>query len=67
MKIVVFGAARRVGALIDGKVIDLNHGLARYLREKGDAKADEQAATRCPRGFYRLSSPAPPGWKKRAV
>ena len=48
MKIVVFGAARRVGALIDEKVIDLNHGLARSLREKGDAKADEQAATRLP-------------------
>ena len=48
MKIVVFGAARRVGALIDEKIIDLNHGLARSLREKGDAKADEQAATRLP-------------------
>ena len=48
MKIVVFGAARRVGALIDEKVIDLNHGLARFLREKGDAKADEQALTRLP-------------------
>jgi acylpyruvate hydrolase len=48
MKIVVFGAARRVGALIDEKVIDLNHGLARFLREKGDAKANEQALTRLP-------------------
>jgi len=48
MKIVVFGAARRVGAMVDEKIIDLNHGLARSLREKGDAKADEQAATRLP-------------------
>ena len=37
-----------MGALIDEKVIDLNHGLARFLREKGDAKADEQALTRLP-------------------
>ena len=48
MKIVVFGAARRVGALVGEKVIDLNHGLARSLREKGAVNADEQAALRLP-------------------
>ena len=66
MKIVVFGAARRVGALIDEKVIDLNHGLARSLREKGEAKRTSKPRLVCPRVFYRLSSPAPPDWKKRA-
>ena len=48
MKIVVFGPERRVGALVGEKVIDLNRGMARQLKERGESKADEQAATRLP-------------------
>ena len=49
MKIVVFGADRRVGALEGEKVIDLNHAFASYLREqRGDANAQEHAARRVP-------------------
>jgi 2-keto-4-pentenoate hydratase/2-oxohepta-3-ene-1,7-dioic acid hydratase in catechol pathway len=48
MKIVVFGPDRRVGALIGDRIIDLNRGMARQLRERGEAKADEHAATRVP-------------------
>jgi 2-keto-4-pentenoate hydratase/2-oxohepta-3-ene-1,7-dioic acid hydratase in catechol pathway len=48
MKIVVFGPEKRVGALVGETVIDLNRGLARYLRERGEANADHQAATRLP-------------------
>ena len=48
MKIVVFGPERRVGALVGEKVIDLNRGMARQLQERGEAKAEEQAATRLP-------------------
>ncbi len=48
MKIVVFGPERRVGALVDEKVIDLNRGMARQLHERGESKPDEQAATRMP-------------------
>jgi len=36
MKIVVFGPAKRTGALVDGNVIDLSHATAKYLREKGN-------------------------------
>jgi 2-keto-4-pentenoate hydratase/2-oxohepta-3-ene-1,7-dioic acid hydratase in catechol pathway len=46
MKIVVFGPARRVGALVGERVIDLNHGMARSLRERGGPNPEEQAATR---------------------
>ncbi|MGH7874408.1 MAG: fumarylacetoacetate hydrolase family protein [Candidatus Binatia bacterium] len=46
MKIVVFGPGTRVGALHDEKVIDLNRGLARLLREQGIANSEEEAATR---------------------
>ena len=48
MKIVLFGPERRVGALVGDRVIDLNLGLARYLSERGEAKAAEQAASRLP-------------------
>jgi 2-keto-4-pentenoate hydratase/2-oxohepta-3-ene-1,7-dioic acid hydratase in catechol pathway len=48
MKIVVFGPERRVGALIGERVLDLNHGAARQVRETGVANALEQAATRLP-------------------
>ena len=48
MKIVIFGPERRLGALIDDRVIDLNHGFARYLHERGDRSPNEQAAERLP-------------------
>ena len=35
MKIVVFGPERRVGALLNERVIDLNRGMARQVREGG--------------------------------
>jgi 2-keto-4-pentenoate hydratase/2-oxohepta-3-ene-1,7-dioic acid hydratase in catechol pathway len=46
MKIVVFGPERRVGALVEDRVIDLSRGLARLLRERG--QAEEQAPGRIP-------------------
>jgi acylpyruvate hydrolase len=48
MKIVVFGPERRVGALLNERVIDLNRGMARQVREGGEAKADEVAAAKLP-------------------
>ena len=44
MKIVVFGPAKRTGALVDGNVIDLSHATAKYLREKtNDSNPKEMA------------------------
>jgi acylpyruvate hydrolase len=48
MKIVVFGPQKRVGALVGETVIDLNRGLAHYLRERGEANPEQQAALRLP-------------------
>src|ERR1051325_8195249 len=48
MKIVVFGPARRVAALVGEKIIDLNAGLTRSLRDQGTASAADQAAIRLP-------------------
>jgi 2-keto-4-pentenoate hydratase/2-oxohepta-3-ene-1,7-dioic acid hydratase in catechol pathway len=48
MKIVIFGPERRVGALVDDRVIDLNLGFAAYLRARGDSNADAQAAEKLP-------------------
>ena len=48
MKIVVFGPERRVGALIGERVIDLNRGLARELRECGESNPEQLAATHLP-------------------
>jgi len=48
MKIVVFGQARRVGALVGEKIIDLNAGLGRSLRDQGAASSAEEAASRLP-------------------
>ena len=48
MNIVVFGPERRVGASVGERVIDLNRGMARQLRERGETKADELAAMRLP-------------------
>ena len=48
MKIVVFGPAQRVGALVGEKIIDLNAGLTRPLRDQGVASAADEAARRLP-------------------
>jgi acylpyruvate hydrolase len=48
MKIVVFGPERRVGALVGEKVLDLNRGMASHLQERGESKAEDQAAMRLP-------------------
>ena len=34
MKIVVFGAHQRTGALHDGSIVDLSYAYAKYLRER---------------------------------
>jgi acylpyruvate hydrolase len=48
MKIVVFGPERRVGALVGERIIDLNRAMRGYLQERGQAKADIEAAARLP-------------------
>ena len=48
MRFVVFGPEKRVGALLGERIIDLNRGMARYLRERGEANADQQASVRLP-------------------
>jgi acylpyruvate hydrolase len=48
MKIVIFGPERRLGALAGDCVIDLHHGFARYLQERGDRNPNELAAERMP-------------------
>ena len=48
MKFVVFGPEKRVGALVGETVIDLNHGLAQYLRNRGEANPEQEAAARLP-------------------
>jgi len=49
MKIVVFGPERRIGAWRGEKIIDLNRGLASYLREqRGDTNAQAHADERIP-------------------
>jgi 2-keto-4-pentenoate hydratase/2-oxohepta-3-ene-1,7-dioic acid hydratase in catechol pathway len=61
MKIVVFGPERRMGALLSDRVIDLNRGLARSLREQGNAKAEEEAAARLPSRLLALIEHGPTG------
>jgi acylpyruvate hydrolase len=48
MRFVVFGPEKRVGALVGERIIDLNRGMARCLRERGEANADQQASVRLP-------------------
>jgi 2-keto-4-pentenoate hydratase/2-oxohepta-3-ene-1,7-dioic acid hydratase in catechol pathway len=61
MKIVVFGPERRVGALVGERVIDLNYGLAKYLSERGELNAEEQAARRVPSRLLSLIERGPAG------
>jgi acylpyruvate hydrolase len=61
MKIVVFGPERRVAALVGERIIDLNHGMAKYLSERGEANAAEQAATRVPPRLLSLIERGPAG------
>jgi acylpyruvate hydrolase len=48
MKIVVFGPDKRVGALVGETVIDLNQGMAGYLRARGETNPEQRAAERLP-------------------
>ena len=70
MKIVVFGPERRAGALVGDRIIDLNHGMTRYLRERGEAKPEEEAATRLPSRLLSLiergAAGVEDGWLPRA-
>jgi len=59
MKIVVFGPERRVGALVGERVIDVNRGMARYLRERGESNSNEQAALRLPSRLLSLIERGP--------
>ena len=61
MKIVVFGPERRAGALVGERVIDLNRGLAKYLSERGETNAAEQAAMRVPPRLLSLIERGPAG------
>jgi 2-keto-4-pentenoate hydratase/2-oxohepta-3-ene-1,7-dioic acid hydratase in catechol pathway len=55
MKIVLFGAEKRIGAWQGDKVIDLNRAFASYLREqRGDANAQAHADERVPAGLENL-------------
>ena len=55
MKIVVYGADKRVGALRDGSVIDLSAAFAKYLHEaKGEVRATEIAAALVPSDLAQL-------------
>ena len=61
MKIVVFGPERRVGALIGERIIDLNRGTARHLQERGESRAEEQAALRLPPRLLAFIESGAPG------
>src|SRR5688572_17293132 len=61
MKIVVFGPDRRAGVVVGERVIDLNRGLAKYLSDRGEANAAEQAATRVPPRLLSLIERGPAG------
>jgi acylpyruvate hydrolase len=61
MKIVVFGPERRVGALVGERVIDLNRGMARQLEERGESRAEEQAAVRLPSRLLAFIESGAPG------
>ncbi|HEY6364859.1 MAG TPA: FAA hydrolase family protein, partial [Candidatus Binatia bacterium] len=49
MKIVLFGPEHRIGAWQNDKIIDLNRGLANYLRDqRGEANAQARADEKIP-------------------
>src|SRR5689334_25184877 len=48
MKIVVFGPEKRVGVLQDAQIVDLNHGMSEYLRQRGESNPEQKAAERVP-------------------
>jgi hypothetical protein len=53
MKIVVFGADRRTGALHDGNVFDLCSACAKYLRELEGEPVPGKWPRRCCRLIWR--------------
>jgi 2-keto-4-pentenoate hydratase/2-oxohepta-3-ene-1,7-dioic acid hydratase in catechol pathway len=55
MKIVIYGPARRTGALVDGTIVDLSYAAAKYLREKaGEPSPSEMAEAVVPSDLGRL-------------
>jgi hypothetical protein len=66
MKIVVFGPRKRTGALIEGRVIDLSHAYAKYLRERTSEPSPlEMADVVVPSDLARLIEGGPPRWRPR--
>ncbi|HEX2932775.1 MAG TPA: fumarylacetoacetate hydrolase family protein, partial [Candidatus Binatia bacterium] len=59
--IVVFGPERRAGALVGDRVVDLNRGMARYLRERGESNAENRADARLPARLLSLIERGPAG------
>src|SRR5579862_3415197 len=60
MKIVVYGPDQRTGALLNGKVVDLSHVFAKYLRErKSEYRAIELAEALVPSDLARLIETGP--------
>jgi 2-keto-4-pentenoate hydratase/2-oxohepta-3-ene-1,7-dioic acid hydratase in catechol pathway len=48
MRVVIFGAERRVGAWVEDQVVDLNSAYARHLQQQGRPFAEETAKVRLP-------------------
>ena len=48
MRIVVFGPDKRIGALQGNRIVDLNHGMTEYLRQRGESSPEQKAAERVP-------------------
>jgi len=48
MRIVVFGPDKRIGALQGNRIVDLNHGMSEYLRQRGESNPEQKAAERVP-------------------
>ena len=48
MRIVVFGPDKRIGALQGRQIVDLNHGMSEYLRQRGESNPEQKAAERVP-------------------
>jgi 2-keto-4-pentenoate hydratase/2-oxohepta-3-ene-1,7-dioic acid hydratase in catechol pathway len=60
MKIVLFGPAKRTGALRDGNIVDLSYACAKYLRERdGEPSPLEMAEALVPSDLARLIEGGP--------
>lgn len=54
MKIVVFGDERRLGALADGRVVDLNEAFRTWARDRGEEAEADGGRTRVPSDLCRF-------------